>query len=52
MVAQYTTLQLLPEWAQLIDDIEYLNFNVPALMQQSRVLKKVDGKVSTDPGHP
>lgn len=51
MVAQYTTLQLLPEWAQLIDDIEYLNFNVPVLMHQSRVLKHVDGNVSTDPGH-
>lgn len=51
MVTQYTTLHLLPDWARLIDDLEYENFHIPALMHQSRRLKQVDGNVVTEPNH-
>lgn len=51
MVTQYATLHLLPDWARLIDDLEYENFHIPALMHQSRRLKQVDGNVVTEPNH-
>ena len=51
MVTQYATLHLLPDWARLIDDLEYENFHIPALMHQSRQLKHVDGNVVTEPNH-
>ena len=51
MVTQYATLHLLPDWARLIDDLEYENFHIPALMHQSRQQKHVDGNVVTEPNH-
>ena len=51
MVTQYATLHLLPDWARLIDDLEYENFHIPELMHQSRRLKHVDGNFVTEPNH-
>lgn len=50
-VSQYTTLNLLPDVAKIIDDIHYENFHVPVLNHQARVVRRVADNEFREVGH-
>lgn len=48
---QHLALQLLPQVARRIDDLQWTNFHVPVLMHQERVLQEQSAASVRNPGH-